>query len=966
MSLETDLRAAVRGEVSFDTFTRGIHATDASHYQVMPTCVIVPRDEADVVAALKVAHQHKIPVTARGGGTSLSGQTFGQGIILDCSKYMDRVLEIDEQEQWARVQPGAVRDRINAELLSTGLHFTPDPATGNRATVGGMIGNNTCGTRSVVYGKTIDNVLSVRVALADGTVCDFEPVDDEQWERRSQGDSREAAIYRGVKALIDRHRDQILARYPKVMRRVSGYNLDEFVDGAGYTGDIGPRKQHNQGRRTWNLANLIIGSEGTLAVLLEAKIRLVPLPKHTGICVVHFHDVIDSLCHVDAMLEHNPSTVELLDDVVLEEAKINPATRDLAHFVDVEAKAVQIVEFFGDSPTEMDEKLERFVSDMTARGIGYAWPVYTNAKGQADVWNTRKLGLGLITNVKGPRKGRDFIEDACVPTDKLAEYVGKILDLCKGLGIARVSKYAHASVGVVHIAPALDLHLEADVEKMRQIAEQAFVWVMEYGGSWSGEHGDGQLRGQFLPRMFGDELYQAFRELKGVFDPDNLMNPGKVVDAPAMTANLRYGPDYRLSEVPANYHYREQGGFQLAVEQCNGVGVCRKLDVGTMCPSYMATRDEEATTRGRANAMRLAMTGQLGEDGLTSDRMAEVLDLCLQCKACKTECPNGVDMAKLKSDVLQMRHDKHGTPLGYRLLGTSPDAARRVAGRLAPLVNWVQTLSPFKMLLEKVAGVDRRRPLPRYAGKPLAKSAANRAKPQAATRGKVVLFDDTYANYFEPHIGLKAIELLEGCGYEVIVANAGCCQRPRLSKGLVRDAKSHGGRTMANLDVYAKQGLPILCLEPSCASALTDDLPDLIDDAQLGQRVAKQVKMVDVFLDEQGVELQSFPGTSNRILLHGHCHQKALFGTASMKRLYDRMPDTNCAEIDSGCCGMAGSFGYEKYDVSMAVGEDRLFPAVRAASDDTTIVACGISCRHQLSDACGVKAKHWVETVRSI
>ncbi len=629
----------------------------------------------------------------------------------------------------------------------------------------------------------------------------------------------------------------------------------------------------------------------------------------------------------------------------------------MAYFVEGNPGAVQIVEFFGDTLAEVEQQLERFVADMKARGIGYAWPIYTDPKGQADVWNTRKLGLGLITNVKGPRKGRDFIEDA--------EYIGKVMDLCKSMGIDRVSKYAHASVGVVHIAPALDLHLPEDVQRMRQIAEAAFGWVMEYGGSWSGEHGDGQLPGEFLPRMFGDDLYHAFRELKGVFDPDNLMNPGKVVDAPPMTSNLRYGPNYRVAEIASSYHYREQGGFQLAVEQCNGVGVCRKLDTGTMCPSYMATRDEETTTRGRANALRLAMTGQLGEDGLTSDRLAEVLDLCLQCKACKTECPNAVDMAKLKSDVLQMRHDKHGTPLGYRLLGTSPDAAKRAAGLFAPVVNWVQTLGPFKAVLEKVACVDRRRPLPRYAKDTLAKRLRGRTKPQAATRGKVVLFDDTYVNYYEPGVGLAAIALLEGCGFEVILAKAGCCQRPRLSKGLVREAKKHGGRTLANLDEYAKQGLPILCLEPSCASALADDLPDLIDDAELGQRISQQIKMIDVFLDEQGVDLEAVPG-AEKVLLHGHCHQKALFGTQSIKRLYDRMPDTHCAEVDSGCCGMAGSFGYEKYDLSMTVGEDRLFPAVRAADPDTTLVACGFSCRHQLADACGVQAKHWVETVRAV
>ena len=964
--LEQQLRAAIRGEVHFDPVIRGIHATDASHYQVMPTCVVVPRDEADCIAAIKIAHQHQLSITARGGATSLSGQTFGQGLILDLSKYMDQILEVNEDEQWMRVQPGAVRDRINQQLKPTGLHFTPDPATGNRATLGGMLGNNTSGTRSVVYGKTIDQVIACRVALADGTILDCHATSEEEWQRKAQGNDVEARIYQGVKQIIDQYQDEILARYPKVMRRVSGYNLDEFVDGAGYTGAIGPRREHNQGHRVWNLANLIVGSEGTLGVLLEATVRLIPLPKATAVCVVHFDDLYAALNSVDVMLEHQPSTVELLDDVVMNEAKINAATRQLAHFIDGSPQAVLIVEFMGDTPQQAQQKIDAFIQDMQSRDIGYAWPSFADAKGQADILNTRKLGLGLITNVKGVIKGRDFIEDACVPTDKLASYVKKIMDLCQSMGIDRVSKYAHASVGVLHIAPALDLHKPEDVEKMATIAKQAFTWVMEYGGSWSGEHGDGQLRGQFLPQMFGDSLYEAFRQVKATFDPDNLMNRGKVVDAPLMTDHLRYQqPGYteHADHVQGHYHHRDQGGFALAVEQCNGVGACRKVGEGTMCPSYMATRNESDTTRGRANAIRLAMSGQLGEDALASEELQHaVMDLCLACKACKTECPNAVDMAKLKSDTLQMRHDKHGVPLGYKLIGDMPTQAKRLAGPLAYVVNAVMKLPGYRLLMEKVGGFDRRRPIPGFATKPLKTRLKNRPAPTSTPRGKVVLFDDTYANYMEPSVGVAAVNLLEGCGYEVIIANAGCCQRTRMSKGLVRDAKRDGAKTMQKLDAFAQQGLTIVCLEPSCASSLVDDLPDLIDDAQMGQRVAQQVRMIDVFLEEQGVELES---DHPQILLHGHCHQKSLFGTGSMERAFEQMEHVSCAEAGAGCCGMAGSFGYEHYDVSQKVGEDRLFPAVREAiKQGKTIVAPGISCRHQLHDSLDVQAKHWVQVVR--
>jgi len=975
-ALERELRTCMRGEVYFDLMSCGLHATDASHYQMMPVCVATPRDEADCIAAVSAAGRLGVPITPRGGGTSLSGQTFGPGLVLDVSKYMSRVLEVNAEQRWARVQPGVIRDLLNAELVPHRLHFAPDPATGNRATIGGMIGNNASGTRSIVYGKTIDHVLSCRVVLADGTVMELEPTDGDQWRQRSAGGSRAAEIYRGVGEVIARNQDEILGRYPKVMRRVSGYNLDEFVDGAGYTGPIGGRNL--DGHRVWNLSHLIVGSEGTLACVLEAKLRLVPLPAATALAIVHFDEEIASLRHLPEILAHPVSAVELLDELVIRESLTNAATEQLATFFEGQPKAVLIVEVFGDDAADAQRRIEAVVADLKSKGIGYAWLIRTNKQGQADVWSVRKLGLGLISNVPGPVKGQAFVEDACVPVEVLAEYIERLQRVCRELDVP-TTMYAHASVGVIHFRPRLDLHLPADRDKMVAIANRAFEMVRQYGGVFAGEHGDGLVRGEFIPRYYGAQLYDAFRQIKGVFDPGNVMNPGKIVDTPSMTSHLRYGDAYRPAELSTLFHYREQGGFQPAIEQCNGVGACRKLDAGTMCPSFMATRDEEASTRGRANGLRLAMSGQLGDGALASDRMKQVLELCLACKACRTECPNAVDMARLKSEVLQMHHDRHGAPLGYRLIGEMPQMARWLAGPLAPLVNFAARLPGYGWLLEKLAGIDRRRAMPPFAARTLdqllrTRRAEGHPEPArdgsepASPRPRVVLFDDTYANYLEPHVGLSAVELLEGCGYEVILARAGCCQRPRLSKGLVRQAKRDGTKTMQKLDVYARQGLPIVCLEPSCASALADDLPDLIDDAELGRRVAGCVTMIDVFLDREVAagRIAALTAVATAFVLHGHCHQKAEFGTTAIHGHFARLAGTTCIEADSGCCGMAGSFGYEHYELSLAIGGQRLFPAVRrAVAEGRTVIACGISCRHQLRDALGVEAKHWVEVMQA-
>lgn len=965
---QTALREAVRGKVSFDPVIRGIFSTDASHYQMTPRCVVEPVDREDAVAAQRVATQYQTPITPRGGATALSGQTFGRGMVLDLSRSLNRILEVNAEEGWARVEPGVIRDQLNLQLRPLGLQFAPDPATSSRATIAGMIGNNSSGTRSIVYGKTIDHTLSCTVALADGQIVELAECDEAQWKSKAGQAGREGDLYRGVQQIVEANRDEILARYPRVMRRVAGYNLDEFVDGAGYTGPIGPRAEHNGGHRRWNLSNLIVGSEGTLATLLEAKIRLIPLPAATAVCVVHFDDDLASLAAVPAVIEHGPSAVELLDRGMLQEARINAATREMAWWVEGDPATVLLTEFFGDTVEEVREKAERFAADMQSRGIGFAHPVMEDVRSQADVWETRKLGLGLISNVRGPVKGQAFVEDACVPIENLAEYIGRLQQVCREHGVGH-SMYAHASVGVIHFRPALDLHQENDQRKMKSIADAAFEMVMEYGGVFAGEHGDGQLRGEFVPRQFGPQLYEAFRQVKRVFDPDNLMNPGKVVDAPSMIdpASLRYGSQYEVRDVPAAFHYRSQDGFRLAVEQCNGVGACRKLGAGTMCPSYMATRDERDTTRGRANALRLAMSGQLGDDHLAalgSDGVHQVLELCLSCKACKSECPNAVDMARMKADALQLRFDQRGIPFDAKFTGRMPDQAKRLAGHLAWVPRLLMALPGARALLQRFAKIDRRRAIPSFAAKTFAQLLAERSDRESpGNRGQVVLFADTYANYLEPHVGVAAYDLLRELGYEVIVADVGCCQRTRISKGLLHEAKELGQKTLERLDAYARQGLPILCLEPSCASALADDLPDLIDDAELGRRITASVRMIDVFLEEQGVQLAC---DHPKLLLHGHCHQKALFGTGAIRRQFNAIEGVECREVDSGCCGMAGSFGYEHHDLSEQIGEDRLFPAVReAVAQGETVVACGISCRHQLKDFLDVEAKHWVEVVRA-
>lgn len=944
----------ISGEVSFDNVTLGIYATDASIYQMKPVAVLWPRDENDVRAAVKIAAEYSVNILPRGAGTSLGGQAVGPCMAVDFSKYMNKILELNIEHHWIRVQPGIVLDVLNAELAKHGLFFAPDPATSSRATIGGMMGNNSSGTKSIIYGRTCDHVLASKVLLSDGTTLELEELSLSQYDSRIKPDianTREAEIFSGFKKIIEANRSEIEKQFPKVMRRVNGYNLDAFI---------------NTDR--WNLTNLLIGSEGTLGIFLEARLHLEPLPKHKALCPVHFTELLEAIRTVSVILKHKPSAVEILDADVVVMARKNLSLAPLCSFIQDDPNAVLIVEFFGETPEEAEQKSQALATDLRNKKLGYAWPIITDANDQAKVWSVRKNGLGLMLGIKGDRKPIPFIEDACVPIEFLPEYIDQILTFCRERGI-HVAMYAHASVGTIHVRPILNLKESEDIDNMKAIAEFAFGLIKNFGGAWSGEHGDGRVRSPFLERFFGTQIYQAFRQIKRLFDPTGMMNPGLIVDSNEIDENLRYGTKYKTPAERTEYHYREDGSFAAAVEMCTGVGACRQVLDGTMCPSYRATHDEEHSTRGRANALRLAMTGQLGPDGMMSRRLFEVMDLCLSCKSCKSECPSNVDVARLKSEFLQKYHDANGPGLRERIVAGSNSMARGLAGRKAPIINFVQKTWLFRKILDLVTGFDSRRKLPEYATVPFPRWFARRPRSKGQLTRKIVLFDDTYMNYFQSNVGISAVELLESCGYEVTLANAGCCQRPKISHGFLRDAITQGKKTLLNLDEYIQRGLKIVVCEPACCSALTDDLPDLIDDEQLGRRIKENVTMIDVFLAQevnQGSLKCEFRSPFSSILIHGHCHQKSLYGTGSMKQLLNYVPGICVTEIDSGCCGMAGSFGHEKehYDLSMQIGHDRLFPAIRNCQDGTAVVACGFSCRHQISDGSNVKAIHWVESIR--
>ncbi|MGE5220783.1 MAG: FAD-binding and (Fe-S)-binding domain-containing protein, partial [Chloroflexota bacterium] len=948
--IEAELKKRIEGEIRFDRYSRLLYSTDASIYQIEPIGVVVPRHKGDVQAAIEIADKLGVSVLPRGGGTSLAGQAVGHSIVLDFSKYMQNVLEVNREELWCRVQPGLVQDELNAYVRGMGLQFGPDTSTSNRATIGGMIGNNSSGAHSLTYGKTLDHVIELTVLLADGSEAVLRDLSLEAAESRSRADTIEGRAYREVFRLAEQLKNEILARYPKIMRRVSGYNLDEFVK-----------------PQPFNLSRMIVGSEGTLATIVEAKMRLVPKPKWTAMDVIHFNDDIEALECAQIVLQTGPYAMESTDKMVLNLARGNIEQSRKLGFVQGTPDSLLMVEFAGETEDEVKDQVYKLEAMRQREKIGYAATLAFKPEEVKAIWGVRKAGLGLLLGMKGDKKPIAFVEDTAVAPAKLPEFIRRFREV-----VARhdtiAGYYGHCSVGCMHIRPLINLKEESEMHKMVSIANAISDLVLEFNGAMSGEHGDGLARSHFNAKLFGPALYNAFRQIKRAFDPKSLMNPGKIVDAPAMTESLKISPRYKPWEPRTTLDFAAQGGFARAVEMCSGMAECRKKLDGTMCPSYMGTLDEEHSTRGRANALRNAIAGSAPAQEFTGKRLYEVMDLCLECKACKAECPSNVDMAKLKYEFLDHYHRANGLPLRNKLFG-GIETLNRFGSMLAPISNWVASSSLNRWLLDIVVGIDRRRPLPRFAGETFEAWFRKHEIDGDGSKGEVVLFHDTFNNYNSPGVAMAATRFLEKTGYRVLLAEKKCCGRPMISKGMLGQAKENAAWNVDTLAPYVEKGTPIVGLEPSCLLTLRDEYPEFIR-TSAAKKVAVSSFLLEEFVMREikaGKLTLGSNGNGKKALLHGHCHQKALVGTAPTVAVL-KAAGYDVSEVDSGCCGMAGSFGFEKehYDLSIKIGNRRLASAVKLAADDVEIVASGISCRQQIAHLAGRTARHPAELLLTV
>jgi len=963
--LERRLKAEIGGGVHFDRFSRGRYATDASHYQIVPLGVVTPRTIEEAERAIEICRGEGVSVTPRGGGSSQSGQTINRSIVVDCSKHLNRILDLDVAGRRARVQPGIVLDDLNRQLRAHGLWFPVDVSTASRATIGGMTANNSCGGRSLRYGNTRENILSIDALLADGTKTHFGPVAPDLSDLPQGSPLRPLA--RDLFALGRREADEIAARFPKVQRRVGGYNIDALVPG----------------RNDVNLAHILVGSEGTLAFSTAIEIKLSPVLGKRAVGACHFGSFHEAMAAAQHIVKLGPIAVELVDATMIglarEIAMFRPT---LESFVKGEPQALLLVEF-AEEPDENERRLKRLhelMGDLRFdwRNDGAKWGGVADVldpKLQAAITELRTAGLNIMMSMKDQGKPVSFVEDCAVPLEHLADYTARLTEVFERNG-THGTWYAHASVGCLHVRPILNLRLEKDVRAMRAIAEQAFAFVREYKGSHSGEHGDGIVRSEFHEFMFGKRLVRAFEEVKDRFDPAGLYNPGKIVRAPKFDDRslLRYPPGYAAQEIATQLDWSAYtgsgGGFQGAVEMCNNNGACRASAGGVMCPSYRVTRNERDVTRGRANTLRLAITGQLGPDAFTSDEMAETLKLCVSCKGCRRECPTGVDMARMKIEVQAARAEKFGLSLHDRLVGYLPRYAP-YAARLSWLMNLRDRLPGAAKLSEAIAGFSARRSLPEWRSDVFNDDAGASNEREGAT--EVVLFADTFNRYFERENLDAALAVLNAGGYRVHLAKPTdgtfrplCCGRTFLSIGKVDEARKEAERTLAALEPFTSRGVPVVGLEPSCLLSFRDEVPAMAKGEgakKRAERLADCAVTFEEFLarEARGGRLNlPLKNVADRALVHGHCHQKAFDAFGAVTTVLGLVPGLTVEPVESSCCGMAGAFGYgtDTIDVSMAMGELSLLPSVRKADTGTLIVADGTSCRHQIHDGAGREAIH--------
>ena len=972
------LRREIDAEVLFDIASRGRYATDASIYQIMPVGVVVPRTMEAAIGAMQLAAEEGVSILPRGGGTSQCGQTVGAALIIDNSKYLRNVIHVDAVGRRATVEPGVVLDQLNAQLKPTGLWFPVDVSTSAQATIGGMAGNNSCGSRSIFYGNMVHNVAGIDAVLADGAIERFGELPADAGAGRSH---RFREILSGVRAICAREREEIALRFPPLLRRVAGYNLDIFA----------PRDPFGYNTPVPNFAHLLVGSEGTLGYFKSLDLKLSPLPKHKVLGVVNFATFYRAMELTQHIVTLGPTAVELVDRTMIDLSRGNPAFQPVIDAALLgEPEAILLVEFADDDAALLNKKLDDLATMMVDFGMPQSVVMLTDIAAQKALWDVRKAGLNIMMSMRGDGKPVSFIEACCVPLEHLAEYTRRLTEVFEKNG-TKGTWYAHASVGTLHVRPILNMRADG-ATKMRAIAEEAAELVHEYKGVYSGEHGDGLVRSEWIAPFFGPRLTQALGEIKALFDPKGLMNPGKIVRPSKQDDRslFRFQPGYATEIVETALDWSEHGGIAGAVEMCNNNGHCRKFDAGTMCPSYRATGDEQHLTRGRANTLRLALSAQLGADGLISGAVKDAMALCVSCKGCKRECPTGVDMAKMKIEFLHHYKKRYGYTLRDKLIGYLPRYAFHM-GFFGAIANLVNRLPGMGFAREKLLGFSAERTLPHWC-RPLLSSIGAARWQQAMRKAKaeqsdayhgadrdVVLWVDTFTNYFEapsrhfPGVSAEAAAIvLHKAGYNVDLIGAAtgerplCCGRTFLSTGMVDDAKNEAQRTIAALMPYVNRGAPIIGLEPSCLLTLRDEFKSMLPGADT-EKLAANAFLFEEFLVREKVagrldvgKMGFAPIEIKRALLHGHCHQKAFGVMGAVEEVLSWIPELKTTMVETSCCGMAGAFGYEAahYEVSMKMANASLLPAIRASDVDTLVVADGTSCRHQIIDGTAREPVH--------
>lgn len=958
------LATQLEGELYFDTTIRTLYATDASAYREMPLAVAIPKTKQDILQLIQFAKANQTSLIPRTAGTSLAGQVVGNGIIVDVSKHFTKIIELNREEGWVRVQPGVIRDELNLFLKPHGLFFGPETSTANRAMIGGMVGNNSCGSNSVVYKSTREHTLELTTFLSDGSEVVFKTLNLDEFHSKCEQSNLEGAVYKNIRSLLSNYENQVEIRkqFPKqsIERRNTGYAIDLLLETAPFTA----------GKEDFNFCKLIAGSEGTLAFITEIKLNVVPLPpKESGLLCVHFNTIDEALRANLIGLKYKPSASELIDHYILECTKNNIEQQKNRFFVQGDPGAILVIEYARDTKEEIEAICKQVEAEMRAAGLGYHFPLLFGADTKK-IWTLRKAGLGLLGNLPGDEKAVPVIEDTAVDVNDLPAYIAEFNEVLKKRNLYSVH-YAHAGSGELHLRPIINLKTEEGNQLFRTIAEDVATLVKKYDGSLSGEHGDGRLRGEFIEQMIGPKNYQLLKQIKNTWDPQHIFNPNKIVDTPPMNSMLRYVPGQQTPEFKTVFRFNNQDILQHA-EQCNGSGDCRKthLSGGTMCPSFMATRNEKDTTRARANILREFLTNSTQLNRFNHKEIYEVMDLCLSCKGCKSECPSNVDVAKLKAEFLQHYYDANGVPLRSKMIANFTTSAK--LGSIAPgLYNFIMNNAVTGSLIKKAVGFASKRPVPELS-KQTFRSWFKKYKPSSTSTGrKVFLFCDEFTNYNDAHIGKTAVLLLEKLGYTVELPHHLESARTWLSKGLLRKAKEIANKNIELLSKVVTEETPLLGIEPSAILTFRDEYPDLATDENLvaAQSLAKHALMIDEFLEKEiqrgVIKKEQFTTASQVIQLHGHCQQKAVGSVNASVSILSFPQNYKVETIPSGCCGMAGSFGYEAehYDVSMQIGELVLFPAVRSKSDDVIVAAPGTSCRHQIKDGTGKLALHPVEVL---